>query len=106
MYDSQGYYRHEEEIIGLHVIMGKAETKSNGRRDRKELVTMRNLHRKVKIYRFYNEMIMKDQEELLKYLNMMHNKVNKYSITKQESSVIQVSPSKSHIKRDDHGNDS
>jgi hypothetical protein len=43
---AQGYYIHEEEIIGLHVSMGNAETKSNGRRDRKEPVTMRSLHRK------------------------------------------------------------
>jgi hypothetical protein len=47
MEDTQGYYIHEEEIIGLHVSMGNAETESNGRRDRQELVTMRSLHREV-----------------------------------------------------------
>jgi hypothetical protein len=31
---AQGSYNHEEEVIGLHVDMGNAETKSNGRRDR------------------------------------------------------------------------
>jgi hypothetical protein len=41
----QGFYIHEEDIIGLHVIMGNAETKSNGRRDEKEHVIMRILHR-------------------------------------------------------------
>jgi hypothetical protein len=30
MEDSQGYYSHEDEIIGLHVSMGNAETESNG----------------------------------------------------------------------------
>jgi hypothetical protein len=32
MEDSQGSYNHEEEVIGLHVIMGNVETESNGRR--------------------------------------------------------------------------
>jgi hypothetical protein len=33
MEDSQVSYIHEDEFIGLHVSMGNAETKSNGRRD-------------------------------------------------------------------------
>jgi hypothetical protein len=45
MEDVKGYYSHEEEIIGLHVNMGNAKTESNGRRDRKELVTMRILQK-------------------------------------------------------------
>jgi hypothetical protein len=66
MDDAQGYYSHEEEVIGLHVIMGNAETKSNGRRDRHEHVTMRiPLHREVQTYRDDNERIMKAQEEIL-----------------------------------------
>jgi hypothetical protein len=32
MEDSKGSYIHEEEFIGMHVNMGNAETKSNGRR--------------------------------------------------------------------------
>jgi hypothetical protein len=47
MEDAQGSYNHEEEIIGLHVDMGSVETESNGRRDRKDHVTMRSLQRKV-----------------------------------------------------------
>jgi hypothetical protein len=48
---SQGSYNHEEEFIGLHVSIGNVlETESNGKRDRKELVTMRIMHREVKIY--------------------------------------------------------
>jgi hypothetical protein len=31
MEDAQGSYNHEEEFRGLHVSMGNAETKSNGR---------------------------------------------------------------------------
>jgi hypothetical protein len=38
---AQGSYSHEEEFRGLHVSMGNVETKSNGRRDKSELVTMR-----------------------------------------------------------------
>jgi predicted thioesterase len=44
---SQQSYDHDEEIIGLHVNMGNVETESNGRKDRKETVTMRSLHREV-----------------------------------------------------------
>jgi hypothetical protein len=32
MEDAQGYYNHEEEIKGLHVIMGNFEINSNGKR--------------------------------------------------------------------------
>jgi hypothetical protein len=59
MEDAQGYYSHEEEIIGLHINMGNVEIESNGRRDRQEPVTMRSLHREVQIYRDDNERIMK-----------------------------------------------
>jgi hypothetical protein len=44
---AQGFYSHEKDIIGIHVIMGNADTKSNGRRDEKECITMRSLHREV-----------------------------------------------------------
>ena len=47
MDDAQGSYSHEKKIKGLHVIMSNVETKSNGRRDRWECVTMRSLHREV-----------------------------------------------------------
>jgi hypothetical protein len=48
---------------------------------------------------------MKAQEEILQSLNMLHKQVNKYSGTKQATSARQVSTSRSHRKRDDHGND-
>jgi hypothetical protein len=51
---AQRSYIHEEEIKGMHVNMGNVETKSNGRRDRQEPVTMRSLHREVHIYRADN----------------------------------------------------
>jgi hypothetical protein len=44
---SKGSYSHAENIIGLHVNMGNAETESNERRGRKEPVTMTSLHREV-----------------------------------------------------------
>jgi hypothetical protein len=47
MEDYHVYYNHEEEVKFLHVIMGNTKTESNGRRGRKELVTMRNLDREV-----------------------------------------------------------
>jgi hypothetical protein len=47
MDDAQVSYRHEEYIIGLHVNMGNDETKSNGRRGRHELVTIRSMHKEV-----------------------------------------------------------
>jgi hypothetical protein len=43
--------------------MGNIETKSNGRRSRKEPVTMRVLLREVKSYRDDNENIMKAHED-------------------------------------------
>jgi hypothetical protein len=105
MEDAQGSYNHGEEFIGLHINMGNVETESNGRRDRKEPVTMRSLHREVQSYRDDNERIMKAQEEILQSLNMLHKQVNKDSGTKQATSARQVSTSRSHNKRDDHGND-
>jgi hypothetical protein len=79
---SQGSYSHEEEIIGLHVNIGNAEIESNGRREKSEPVTMRSLHREVKIYRVDNERIMKAQEEILQSLNVFHKQFNKYFGTK------------------------
>jgi hypothetical protein len=105
MEDAQGSYNHGEEFRGLHISMGNVETESNGRRDRQEPVTMRSLHREVQSYRDDNERIMKAQEEILQSLNMLHKQVNKDSGTKQAASARQVSTSRSHNKRDDHGND-
>jgi hypothetical protein len=62
---AQGSYNHGEEFKGLHINMGNGETKSNGRRDRQEIVTMRRLHRELQSYRADNERIMKAQEEIL-----------------------------------------
>jgi hypothetical protein len=56
---AQGSYNHEEDIRGLHVSMGNAKKNSNGRRDRKEHVTMRSLHREVQSCRDDNERIVK-----------------------------------------------
>ena len=66
---------------------------------------MRSLHREVQSYMDDNERIMKAHEEILMRLNMLHKQVNKDSSTKQATSAIQVSTSRSHSKRDDHGND-
>jgi len=38
--DSQGYYNHEDKIIGLHFSMGKDKTKSNERRSKVEPVEL------------------------------------------------------------------
>ena len=59
MEDTQGSYSHGKEFRGLHISMGNAETKSNGRRDRQEIVTMRRLHRELQSYMADNERIMK-----------------------------------------------
>jgi hypothetical protein len=75
--DAQGSYIHEEEFRGLHASMGNSKTKSNARRDRQEFVTMRILQREVKIYREYNENIMKVQEDMLHSLNMLQMKTIK-----------------------------
>jgi hypothetical protein len=83
MEDAQGYYNHEEEIIGLHVNMGNVETESNGRRDRQEPVTMRSLQKEVQRYRVINERIMKAQEEILQSINMLQKQVNKGSSTRK-----------------------
>ena len=89
----------------MQTNMGNDETNSNGIRDRKGHVTMRSMHRDVKSYKVDNERIIKAQEEILQSLNMLHKQVNKYSGTKQVVSARQVSTSRSHNKRDDHGND-
>jgi hypothetical protein len=47
---SQGYYNDEEEGLGVYVIMGNVEKSSNGRRNRKQHVTMKILHREVHRY--------------------------------------------------------
>jgi hypothetical protein len=105
MEDSQGSYSHEEDIRGLHVSMGNVEKNSNGRRGRKEPVTMRNLHREVHSYKEDNERIVKSQGEILQSSNMLHRKVNKEYGSKQETSAIQVETSRSQSRRDDHEND-
>jgi hypothetical protein len=85
--------------------MGNVETKYDGRRGRKEPVTMRILQREVQNYREYNDNFMKYQEEIPKRVNMMQRKSNKDSSTKQTTSARQVTTSISHRKRYDHGND-
>jgi hypothetical protein len=40
---AQGSYSHDEELRGLHVSMGDVEIESNGKRGRKEPITMRSL---------------------------------------------------------------
>jgi hypothetical protein len=100
---AQRYHSHEEEIKGFHVNMGNAETKSNGRRYMQEPVTMRSMHREMESYMIDNERIMKAQEETLQSLNMLHKQVNKDFGTKQTTSARQLTTSRSHIKRDDHG---
>jgi len=50
MLETQGYYNHEEEIIGIHVNMGNDEIKSNGRRDEKDLVELDDTTRSVTPY--------------------------------------------------------
>jgi len=59
---AQGSYIHEEEFRGMYVSMRNVGIESNGRRDMKELVTMRSLHREVQSYRDDNEKIMKAHE--------------------------------------------
>jgi hypothetical protein len=66
---------------------------------------MRRLQKEVQSYRVNNERIMKAQEEILQSLNMLHKQVDKDSGTKQAGSSRQVSTSRFHKKRDDHGND-
>jgi hypothetical protein len=105
MEDAQGYYIHEEDIIGLHVTMGNAKIESNGRRDIHDPVTMRSMNREVQVYIVDNKRIMKAQEEILQILNMLHKQVNKDSCTNKATSSRQVLTSRSQIKRDDHGND-
>jgi hypothetical protein len=59
MDDPQGYYIHEEYIIGLHLNMDNFKIESNGRRDKKGHATMRSLHREAQSYRDDNKRIMK-----------------------------------------------
>jgi hypothetical protein len=81
MEDAQGYYIHEEEIKGMHVSIGNVEIGLNGRRDRKDPITMRILHKEMQSYRDDNERIMKDQGEIHQSLNIFHKKFNKESDT-------------------------
>ena len=66
---------------------------------------MRSLKRKMHIYRVDNENIMKSREEILQSLNMLHKQANKDSNTNPTISVRQVPASRSHRRRDDHGNE-
>jgi hypothetical protein len=102
---AQGSYNHEKEFRGIHVNMGNIETKSNGRRGRHEPITMRIIHREVKIYRDDNEKIMKSQEEILHSLNMLQRKANKDFGIKKAASARQVTPSRSYRRRDENVND-
>jgi hypothetical protein len=63
------------------------------------------MQREVQSYREDNEKIMKSQEEILWSLNMLHRQANKDSGTKQVDSARHVTTSKSHSRRDEHGND-
>jgi hypothetical protein len=65
---------------------------------------MRSLHREVQSYGADNERIIKAQENILQILNMLHKHVNKDSGTKHAISSRQVSTSRFHSKRGDHGN--
>jgi len=69
---AKGYYKHEEDIIGMLLSMGNGEIYSIGRRGRKEPIAMRILHREVHSYGEDNESIIKYQEEILQSLNMFH----------------------------------
>jgi hypothetical protein len=101
----QGYYNHGENITCLHVSMRNSKTESNGKRGRKNPITMIRLQREVQSYREDNERIMKAHEEILQILNMFHKQVNKDPGPNQEPSARKVSGSKFQRKRVDHGND-
>lgn len=45
MHSAQGSYNHEEEIRGIHVSMGNAETKSNGHIRKVERVNLSEIMR-------------------------------------------------------------
>jgi hypothetical protein len=64
MDDAQGYYSHKDEILGLHISLGNAETKSNGHKSGVELMelieTMRSLHKEVQSYKVDNERLIRD----------------------------------------------
>lgn len=64
---------------------------------------LRSLEKEVQSYKADNERMMKAQEELLQILNMLQRQVNKGSGTKQATNARQVVASKSHDRRDDHG---
>jgi hypothetical protein len=66
---------------------------------------MKSLQREVKSYMADNEKIMKAREEILQSLNMLQKQDNKDSGTKQEASARHVTTSRSHSRRDEHGND-
>jgi hypothetical protein len=51
--------------------MGNADIESNGRRDRREPITMRSMQREMQNYRANNENNMKSHEEILQILNML-----------------------------------
>jgi len=65
---------------------------------------MRSLDREVQIYRDDNEKIMRAQEEILQRLNMLQKKDKMDFGTKPKASARKVTTSKSHSKRDGHGN--
>jgi hypothetical protein len=48
---------------------------------------------------------MKDLEEIIQSLNKLQKQAKKDPNTKQESSARQVTASKSHSRRDEHGNE-
>jgi len=85
--------------------MGNVEMESNGRRGKKEPINMKSLHREVESYREDNEKIMKSQKDILKSLNIFHRHANKESCTKKYDSDRHATTSKSHRRRDEHGND-
>jgi hypothetical protein len=83
MEDAQGYYIHEEEIKGMHVSIRNVEIGLNGRRDRKDPITMRILHKEMQSYRDDNERIMKDQGEIHQSLNIGSHGGNSKNISKR-----------------------
>ena len=67
MDDAQNPYEHGEDAMGENIRFGNADTKSNGRIFQDTpldfVATMRSLRVKMKIYREYNERMIKAQEE-------------------------------------------
>jgi hypothetical protein len=66
---------------------------------------MITLQREVQSCRVDNEKIMKAWEEILQSLNMLHKQANKDFNANQEANARQMTTSKSHSRRDYHGND-